>query len=187
MERKSIVYTPAMAEALLKYQPQVRGLLMMALQRYFFDGKYAEKKPEWCREWLELAEREQKPYEIRQKKRRELKEAEYRQILAYLNQTTGRDFRLTDRFRGLVDARIREGAKVEDFMAVVDNMAAAWSADPKMRMYLRPETLFGGRFDGYRTAASGGFAGSSFETDDFAEAAMQASYGDEFDLLFGGK
>ena len=159
---------------------------MQALYRYWFDKCEQKRKPEWCREWLELAEREQDPFEIRKKKRRELKEAEYRQILAYLNQTTGRDFRLTDRFRGLVDARIREGAKVEDFMAVVDNMAAAWSADPKMRMYLRPETLFGTHFDGYRTAAGGGFAGSSFETDDFAEAAMRASYGEEFDALFGG-
>lgn len=178
MDKKGIVFTPAMAEYLMRFQPHMRGMYMLALDRYCFRGAYAEKIPAWCRDWIELVDREQDGMEIRQKKRRMLKEAEYRQILSYLNDKTGRDFRITDTFRDRVDARIREGAKIEDFMTVVDNASAAWAGDEKMRRYLRPETLFGTKFDDYRTMRPSRPAGSSFDTDVFFEAALRAAYKD---------
>lgn len=178
MGTKGFVFSPGMAEYLSRYPPHIQGLYMQALWKHIFDRKYSEKKPEWCREWLELAEAEQDSMEIRNKRRRMLKDAEYRQILAYLNEKTGRGFRMTDNFRDRVDARIREGAHIEDFMSVVDNTAAAWAGNPKMRMYLRPETLFGAKFESYRVMQGGSFAESSFETDVFFEAALKKSYGD---------
>jgi uncharacterized phage protein (TIGR02220 family) len=180
MDTKGIIFTPGMAEYLMRFPPHLRGMYMLALYRYCFCGAYKEKKPSWCREWLDLAEAEQEGKEIRNKKRRTLKEAEYRQILSYLNDKTGRDFRITDTFRDRVDARIREGAHVEDFMLVIDNTVSAWAGDEKMRRYLRPETLFGSRFDTYRNDGKGGtFAESSFETDDMFAAALRKSYGED--------
>lgn len=178
MDKKGIVFTPAMAGYLQKHSPNIRGMYMQALWKYFFDNAKEKKKPEWCREWLDLAEAEQEGKEIRIKKRRTLKEAEYRQILSYLNDKTGRDFRITDTFRDRVDARIREGAHVEDFMLVIDNTVSAWAGDAKMRRYLRPETLFGTKFDDYRTMQPSRPAGSSFDTDAFFEAALRAAYKD---------
>ena len=106
-----------------------------------------------------------------------LRTSEYRQILAYLNQKTGREFRLTASMQDKIDARIREGAVIEDFFLVIDNKVSDWSSDGKMRKYLRPETLFGNRFDTYRNDGKGGtFAESSFETDDMFAAAIRKSY-----------
>lgn len=176
MDTKSIVFTAEMGEYLMGFAPHLRGMYILALYRYCFCGTYAEGKPSWCREWLELVCRAQEGQEIRQKKKRMLKDGEYRQILAYLNQKTGRDFRLTDSFRRSIDARIRDGAHVEDFMLVIDNTVSAWAGDAKMRRYLRPETLFGTKFDDYRTMQTSRPAGSSFDTDEFFEAAVRASY-----------
>lgn len=183
MDTKSIVFTAEMGEYLMGFAPHLRGMYILALYRYCFCGAYREKKPSWCREWLEMVDAAQAGKEIRKKKKRMLTDGEYRQILAYLNQKTGRDFRLTDSFRRSIDARIRDGAHVEDFMLVIDNTVSAWAGDAKMRRYLRPETLFGTKFDDYRTMQQAGLAGSSFDTDAFFEAAVRAAYAD--DGIFG--
>ena len=48
---------------------------------------------------------------------------------------------------------MREGYTVEDFRRVIDHKASEWMEDEKMREYLRPETLFGTKFEGYLQAA----------------------------------
>ncbi len=48
-----------------------------------------------------------------------------------------------------VAARIKEGYTFDDFVAVVRDRKEKWGGDPKMREYLRPETLFGSKFDSY--------------------------------------
>ena len=52
-------------------------------------------------------------------------------------------------------------------MAVIDKKCAEWLHDPKMRAYLRPETLFGAKFEGYLNAPergkNDGIAGTSVE------------------------
>lgn len=51
----------------------------------------------------------------------------------------------------LVDVRYWAalGHGAEDFEAVVAYKAAEWLDDPKMRRFLRPQTLFGPKFEGY--------------------------------------
>lgn len=48
-----------------------------------------------------------------------------------------------------VRARVREGYGREDFRLVVEDRCRKWLTDRRMREYLRPETLFGPKFEGY--------------------------------------
>lgn len=79
----------------------------------------------------------------------------YREIVAYLNERAGTRYRHTsEKTRRLIDARFREGFGEGDFRAVIDNRAAAWLGDEDMEQYLRPETLFGTKFEGYLNAGA---------------------------------
>lgn len=74
----------------------------------------------------------------------------YGEIVAALNEAAGTAYRPTSRkTRQLIRARWAEGFRLPDFEAVVDTMTAAWLGDPKMAAYLRPETLFGTKFESY--------------------------------------
>lgn len=74
----------------------------------------------------------------------------YKEIVDYLNQRCGTSYRHTTRkTRDLIRARWKEGFKLDDFYMVIDKKAAEWQNDPKMSKYLRPETLFGPKFEGY--------------------------------------
>lgn len=74
----------------------------------------------------------------------------YTEIVAALNEALGTSYRPTSKkTRQLIHARWAEGFRFPDFEAVIDTMAAAWGDDPKMSAYLRPETLFGPKFESY--------------------------------------
>ena len=51
--------------------------------------------------------------------------------------------------QGFIRARWNEGFRLEDFKKVIDNKCSAWLRDTRMNQYLRPETLFSGKFDRY--------------------------------------
>lgn len=77
----------------------------------------------------------------------------YSEIVDYLNQKTGKKFKATtDKTKRLIKARFNEGFDVADFKRVVDNQTQAWLNSPKMAKYLRPETLFGPKFESYLNA-----------------------------------
>ena len=94
----------------------------------------------------------------------------YAAIVGALNDAIGAKFKPTSRkTRALVRARWAEGYRLEDFEAVVAAMAARWRGDARMGAYLRPETLFGPKFEGYRELAraaastpGGGAAGDEY-------------------------
>lgn len=74
----------------------------------------------------------------------------YSEIVATLNEAAGTAYRPTSKkTRQLISARWAEGYRSEDFAAVIETMAQAWGNDPKMCAYLRPETLFGTKFESY--------------------------------------
>ena len=74
----------------------------------------------------------------------------YTEIVAALNGALGTSYRPTSKkTRQLIHARWAEGFRFPDFEAVIATMAAAWGDDPKMSAYLRPETLFGTKFESY--------------------------------------
>ena len=77
--------------------------------------------------------------------------APYKDVIDYLNQKTGKQFRKnTSSTQKVIKARFKEGFKLEDFKKVIDNKTDDWLKDKKMSEYLRPQTLFGAdKFDGY--------------------------------------
>lgn len=100
-------------------------------------------------------------------------------IVGYLNEICGTGFRAaSERTRKLINTRFGEGATLEDFRLVIRYMHEEW-AGTNQAQYLRPETLFGPKFEGYLQAAKRADAqgtGGSFETEDFFAAALKRSY-----------
>jgi uncharacterized phage protein (TIGR02220 family) len=70
-------------------------------------------------------------------------------IITELNTVTSRNFRQTDANMKYIRARLREGFTPDDFNAVIAFKTSQWSARADMKAYLRPETLFGAKFDAY--------------------------------------
>ena len=74
----------------------------------------------------------------------------YQEIIDHLNQVTKSSYKATSaKTKSLIDARINEGFKIEDFKQVHINKYAEWHNDSKMVKFLRPETLYGNKFEGY--------------------------------------
>lgn len=72
------------------------------------------------------------------------------QAVEYLNQKNGTKYRASSKkTQTCVRARVKDGFTLEDFKAVIDAKVAQWGDDEKMSEYLRPETLFGAKFEGY--------------------------------------
>lgn len=73
----------------------------------------------------------------------------YRDVIDYLNQRTGKNYKsTTKKNQTVIRARTDEGFSLDDFKRVIDNKVAEWK-DTNMEKYLRPETLFGTKFEGY--------------------------------------
>lgn len=73
----------------------------------------------------------------------------YTQIINYLNEKAETAFRsTTKKTKDLISARQREGFALDDFKKVIDIKATEWKGTD-MQKYLRPETLFGTKFEGY--------------------------------------
>lgn len=72
------------------------------------------------------------------------------EIIFYLNKKTGKHYKVkTPKMVRLIRARLKEGFTVEDFKAVIEKKCDDWLGNEKMERYLRPETLFGTKFEGY--------------------------------------
>ena len=73
----------------------------------------------------------------------------FAQVVEYLNQNSNKHFRLTEATKKLIKTRLKEGFLLDDFYRVIDNQCDKWLNDPKMNDYLRPQTLFGTKFESY--------------------------------------
>lgn len=74
----------------------------------------------------------------------------YQEIVDFLNNSAGTNYRASSKkTRELIKARINEGFTLEDFKVVIEKKTREWINDNKMKGYLRPETLFGTKFEGY--------------------------------------
>lgn len=70
-------------------------------------------------------------------------------IVTYLNEVTGKHYRTDNPTTiRLIIARLNNGFTIEQFKYVIDVKAAHWMND-EMEKYLRPETLFGNKFESY--------------------------------------
>jgi uncharacterized phage protein (TIGR02220 family) len=70
-----------------------------------------------------------------------------------LNEKTGFNYRLHTKESRKVLARRFTTDTIDDVFTVIDAKAKQWKGDPKMREYLRPETLFNGHFEAYLQSA----------------------------------
>ena len=76
--------------------------------------------------------------------------APYKEIIEYLNEKTGRQYKHTAKAnQRVIKARMNEGYTLEDFKTVIDKKYDEWNNDTKMKKFLRPETLFSTNFDRY--------------------------------------
>ena len=74
----------------------------------------------------------------------------YEEITGYLNEKSGSQFRSsTKKTQTLIKARFNEGFKIDDFKRVIDIKTNEWLNNKDMSKYLRPETLFGTKFESY--------------------------------------
>lgn len=76
-----------------------------------------------------------------------------KEIVDHLNNKTGSHYKpTTGTTRKLIKARLKEGFTVEEIKLVIDKKAAEWLGNAAMEQYLRPETLFGNKFESYLNA-----------------------------------
>ena len=88
-----------------------------------------------------------------EEKEKDIDKEIYISIIAYLNEKAGTKYKAsTPKTKTAIHARMSEGFTVDDFKTVIDKKCAEWLGDEKMEKYLRPETLFGTKFEGYLNA-----------------------------------
>lgn len=79
----------------------------------------------------------------------------YSQVVSHLNEKAGTFYRATAaRTKKVIHARLAEGFTLEDFVTVIDKKSAEWMGTD-WEKFLRPETLFGPKFESYLNASAG--------------------------------
>lgn len=79
----------------------------------------------------------------------------YKEIVDYLNLKTNKKFGSSGKAtKDLIKARYNDKFTLEDFKTVIDIKSTEWNHIPlpnqsDMRLYLRPQTLFSNKFEGY--------------------------------------
>lgn len=83
---------------------------------------------------------------------KEIEKDIYTQVIDHLNEKAGTKYRATTpKTQTVIRARLAEGFTLDDFKTVIDKQCAAWR-NTQWEKYLRPETLFGTKFEGYLNA-----------------------------------
>lgn len=94
----------------------------------------------------------------------------FQEVVEYLNEKAETKYRHTGKkTQTLIKAKCSEGFSLDDFKKVIDIKVSEWLDDKSMNKYLRPETLFGTKFESYlnqKTKGKGGGYDTS-EYDDF--------------------
>lgn len=74
----------------------------------------------------------------------------FKEIIEYLNNSSGKNYKYSTRTtQRHIRARFEEGFTLEDFKRVIDWKVSQWLGNEEMERYLRPETLFGTKFESY--------------------------------------
>lgn len=98
----------------------------------------------------------------------------YNVVLQYLNEKANTKFRSNSKTtQSHINARIAEGFSIDDFKVVIDKKCSEWLGT-EFEQYLRPQTLFGTKFESYLNAPAkprrgkNGIAIKEFNEDDLA-------------------
>lgn len=85
-----------------------------------------------------------------------------RAVLSKLNSLCGTRYKATsEKTKGLVKARMNEGFTLADFETVIEKKAVEWTGT-EYEKFLRPETLFGPKFESYLNQKSIKKGGNKF-------------------------
>lgn len=108
----------------------------------------------------------------------------HKDVIDYLNNKIRARYKASSAInKRLIDARVKEGYTLDDFKQVIDNKVAAWAQDQKMSKYLRPQTLFGTKFESYLNERAPSVpAHASFGAEAYATGVMDGV--DDDDLSF---
>ena len=80
----------------------------------------------------------------------------YKKIIERLNELCGTSFKHDTKVtQSHIKARWNEGFRLDDFYKVIANKARDWLTDPEMVQFLRPQTLFGTKFESYLNQKDG--------------------------------
>ena len=78
----------------------------------------------------------------------------FKEIIDYLNKRLNSSFEYTTKAtRKHIRARWEDGFRLDDFYLVIEGRLRAWRYDKEMKDYIRPQTLFGTKFESYLQAA----------------------------------
>lgn len=109
----------------------------------------------------------------RKENKKEKKESIFeltKKIVNYLNEVACREFRATNKkTQRLIKARLNEGFVFDDFKLVIDFKTKQWQNDEKFSQFLRPETLFSNKFEGYLNAGKTHYKPDVPEKDEYKE------------------
>lgn len=101
------------------------------------------------------------------------------EVIEYLNLKAQTRYRSsTPKTKQLIRARLSEGFILDDFKIVVDNKCADWKGT-EWEKFLRPETLFGTKFEGYLNARQTVQKSTNKNADLYAKALAKAREIDE--------
>lgn len=74
---------------------------------------------------------------------------DYVSVISYFNNKFNKNYNYKDKYlKNLIAKKLSEGYKVEDFIKVIDNKESSWK-NTDYEKFLRPETLFGDKFNLY--------------------------------------
>lgn len=92
----------------------------------------------------------------------------YSSIVSHLNEKAGTKYKAsTEKTKKAIHARLADGFTLDDFKTVIDKKCTEWIGT-EFEKFLRPETLFGNKFEGYlnakvtngRNGSNGGASGN---------------------------
>lgn len=88
--------------------------------------------------------------EEEEEKEEEKNNIPFSEIVFYLNEKANTKYRSSsNKTKDLIKARWNEKFTLDDFKMVIDKKTTEWLHDKEMSKYLRPETLFGTKFESY--------------------------------------
>jgi uncharacterized phage protein (TIGR02220 family) len=79
----------------------------------------------------------------------------YSEVIDYLNEKAETNYKSSSsKTQTLIKARQSDGFTLDDFKKVIDNKVTEWKGS-EMAKYIRPETLFGTKFESYLNQKKG--------------------------------
>jgi uncharacterized phage protein (TIGR02220 family) len=79
----------------------------------------------------------------------------YEEVIDYLNEKAETQYRSSSaKTKSLIQARVNDGFTLDDFKKVIDKKVSEWK-NTEMAKFIRPETLFGTKFESYLNQKKG--------------------------------